>query len=103
MNIHLRLAFRYLATLLLIAWVAAMPATRSTGAAMRDADEEVNRLVVHEWGTFTSIAGKDGVAVDWHPLNGPSDLPKFVYDDLMAEAGFRHGRTKCDASLIRME
>ena len=36
-------------------------------------------LVVHEWGTFTSIAGKNGVAIDWRPLNGASDLPGFVY------------------------
>jgi len=38
-----------------------------------------DRLVVHEWGTFTSIAGKNGIALDWRPLNGSSDLPKFVY------------------------
>jgi len=36
-------------------------------------------LVVHEWGTFTSIAGPDGNAIDWLPLGGPSDLPSFVY------------------------
>ena len=35
-------------------------------------------LVVHEWGTFTSIAGADGQAVQWRPLIGPSDLPCFV-------------------------
>ena len=35
-------------------------------------------LVAHEWGTFTSIAGKDGVAVSWLPLSGPNDLPCFV-------------------------
>jgi hypothetical protein len=35
-------------------------------------------LVVHEWGTFTSIAGENGQAVEWLPLNGPSDLPCFV-------------------------
>jgi hypothetical protein len=35
-------------------------------------------LVVHEWGTFTSIAGENGRAVDWRPLNGQSDLPCFV-------------------------
>jgi hypothetical protein len=35
-------------------------------------------LVVHEWGTFTSIAGPDGEAVQWRPLTGPSDLPCFV-------------------------
>jgi len=36
-------------------------------------------LVVHEWGTFTSVAGRDGVAVDWRPLLAPDDLPSFVY------------------------
>lgn len=35
-------------------------------------------LTVHEWGTFTSIAGRDGQAVEWRPLSGPSDLPCFV-------------------------
>jgi hypothetical protein len=35
-------------------------------------------LVVHEWGTFTSIAGPDGEAVEWLPLAGPPDLPCFV-------------------------
>ena len=35
-------------------------------------------LVVHEWGTFTSVAGEDGQAVPWHPLSGSSDLPCFV-------------------------
>ena len=35
-------------------------------------------LTVHEWGTFTSVAGSDGQSVDWAPLNGPQDLPCFV-------------------------
>ena len=35
-------------------------------------------LTVHEWGTFTAIAGKDGQAVEWTPLTGPIDLPRFV-------------------------
>jgi hypothetical protein len=35
-------------------------------------------LTVHEWGTFTSIAGEDGNAVDWYLQQGPSDLPCFV-------------------------
>ena len=47
-----------------------------------------NDLVVHEWGTFTSIAGKKGVAIDWRPLNGASDLPSFVYKE-NEEKGFR--------------
>jgi hypothetical protein len=35
-------------------------------------------LTAHEWGTFTSIAGNDGAAVEWSPLSGPKDLPGFV-------------------------
>lgn len=35
-------------------------------------------LTAHEWGTFTSIAGKDGHAVEWLPLTGSTDLPSFV-------------------------
>ena len=35
-------------------------------------------LTVHEWGTFTSIAGSDGDAVEWLPLTGSADLPSFV-------------------------
>jgi hypothetical protein len=35
-------------------------------------------LTAHEWGTFTSIAGKDGRAAYWLPLTGSTDLPAFV-------------------------
>ncbi len=35
-------------------------------------------LIVHEWGTFTSVAGDDGQAMQWLPLGGPTDLPCFV-------------------------
>jgi hypothetical protein len=37
-------------------------------------------LTVHEWGTFTSVAGEDGSAILWDPLSCPSELPTFVYD-----------------------
>jgi hypothetical protein len=36
-------------------------------------------LVAHEWGTFTSVQGSDGVLLDWRPLE-TSRLPGFVYD-----------------------
>ncbi len=36
-------------------------------------------LVVHEWGTFTSVAGEDGWPVPWRPLSDSADLPRFVY------------------------
>jgi hypothetical protein len=35
------------------------------------------RLVAHEWGTFTSFSGFDGVPVSFNPNN--EDLPGFVY------------------------
>jgi hypothetical protein len=40
-------------------------------------------MTVHEWGTFTAIAGSDGRAIEWLPLGLPrfpasTDLPKFV-------------------------
>jgi hypothetical protein len=35
-------------------------------------------LTAHEWGTFTTVAGPDGRAIDWLPLGGPTDLPCFV-------------------------
>jgi len=37
-----------------------------------------NDLTVHEWGTFTSIAGPDGLSINWLPLTGSTDLPSFV-------------------------
>ena len=36
-------------------------------------------LIAHEWGTFTSVQGADGVQLQWNPLV-TSELPKFVYD-----------------------
>src|ERR1700756_4511813 len=46
-------------------------------------------LTAHEWGTFTSIAGRDGSAVEWLPLTGSTDLPSFV--EHFRNAGFKLG------------
>jgi hypothetical protein len=37
-----------------------------------------NNLTVHEWGTFTSVAGEDGSSVEWDTLSCKDDLPGFV-------------------------
>jgi hypothetical protein len=37
-------------------------------------------LTIHEWGTFTSVAGEDGSAIVWDALGCKSDLPRFVND-----------------------
>jgi hypothetical protein len=40
-----------------------------------------DELVVHEWGTFTSISGTDSQALEWTPYRGRggAELPAFVY------------------------
>ena len=48
-----------------------------------------NDLAVHEWGTFTSIAGPDGLSMDWLPLTGSTDLPSFV--EHFREVAFKGG------------
>jgi hypothetical protein len=55
-----------------------------------------DELTVHEWGTFTSIAGDDGMAIDWEPLDGPSDLPCFVHR-------FEFGAKALLSGTVRME
>src|ERR1041385_5868371 len=35
------------------------------------------KLIVHEWGTFTSFAGSNGVNLEFRPLV-TSDLPRFI-------------------------
>ncbi|HKV63975.1 MAG TPA: hypothetical protein VJO16_18855 [Candidatus Acidoferrum sp.] len=62
------------------------PQPRSLG---RDARPVYSGLTAHEWGTFTSIAGSDGQAVEWSPLIGSTDLPSFV--EHFRDPGFKLG------------
>jgi hypothetical protein len=62
-------------------------------------------FVAHEWGTFTAVAGPDGKPVLWHPLDGSSDLPNFVYGPERLQEGVRlqvEGG-KGQEALVRME
>jgi hypothetical protein len=62
-----------------IAVVLALPIGLGiTIAASTDALNRPSDLTVHEWGTFTTIAGLDGKTAEWLPLGGPNDLPCFV-------------------------
>jgi len=98
MRIAIRIGIIFGAVLLLVTGITIKLRHTSTANASKE-----NRLVVHEWGTFTSIAGKDGVALEWRPLNGSSDLPKFVHT-MHDRLGLRHARTKADlTALVRME
>ena len=45
------------------------------------AGEEEGEFVVHEWGTFTTFSGSDGVFLEFRPLaQGHNDLPDYVMD-----------------------
>jgi len=58
-------------------------------------------LVVHEWGTFTSVAGDDGNAVFWRPLSPKSDLPSFVEHNPNAiQKGGLHGTVRMETPVI---
>jgi hypothetical protein len=55
-----------------------LAAVAAIGAGFVHAHPGSSDVTVHEWGTFTSIAGEDGRAASWLPLDGPADLPCFV-------------------------
>jgi hypothetical protein len=57
--------------LLAFCFVSSLRSSDPKGQPARD-------LTAHEWGTFTSIAGNDGQAVEWLPLTGSTELPGFV-------------------------
>jgi hypothetical protein len=48
-----------------------------TAFAVPEAADQTG-LTVHEWGTFTSVAGVDGMAIPWRTYAGSDDLPCFV-------------------------
>jgi hypothetical protein len=76
---------QFLAFLALLACCFAI----SSHSLGKDATPVYSSLTAHEWGTFTSIAGSDGQAVEWSPLTGPTDLPAFV--EHFRDPGFKLG------------
>jgi hypothetical protein len=58
--------------------VLAVVASLVTCCVAADAAAPTDPLIVHEWGTFTSVQGGNGVQVQWMPLV-KTDLPDFVY------------------------
>jgi hypothetical protein len=62
------------------------------------AEPTAEGLVVHEWGTFTSFSGSDGVRLEFRPL-ADEDLPPFVLDRfLQAGAGARAAKIAPNAA-----
>ena len=93
-----------LVSLIALAVIGTVVKLRRASTARPSSISNQNNFIVHEWGTFTSIAGKDGVALEWRPLNGSADLPKFVHTMQQEGLGLRHSRTKAELSAqVRME
>jgi len=57
-------------------------------------------LVAHEWGTFTSVAGADGAALQWSPQGGPSDLPCFVERSVFNVKGWLVGTVRMETPVL---
>lgn len=68
-----RLAFSCLA-LAIFALAAINPCLRAEESPSSTPDDP---LIVHEWGTFTSFSGSDGVNLEFRPLTA-NDLPRFI-------------------------
>jgi hypothetical protein len=57
-------------------------------------------FTVHEWGTFTSMAGEDGTAVEWAPQGGPQDLPCFVRQWRFSLKGLIPGTVRMETPVV---
>ncbi len=68
-----------------IAWAAAVPVAGLLALASclaadpkeKGADKDAAKLVVHEWGTFSTFSGSDGKNLKFNPYD--NDLPDFVH------------------------
>jgi len=57
-------------------------------------------FVAHEWGTFTSVQGADGIQVEWNPLI-TTELPGFVYNRSKPSGNPRRAITYASKSIFR--
>src|SRR5260221_8888058 len=87
---------RHFSTPLLVVCMA----TATFLAAPASTATDPGPYTVHEWGTFTSIAGPDGHAVEWMPQAGPSDLPGFVQRSLFNVKGSPAGTGRMETPVL---
>jgi hypothetical protein len=77
-------------------WKFAFPTAAAIPLFAATLVQTPNDLTVHEWGTFTSVAGYDGSSLTWAPLSFAGDLPCFVHTGDRPFAKYNPG-------LVRME
>lgn len=76
------------------------PAESVSGRLQDNGDDD---FIVHEWGTFTTFSGSNGVFLDFRPLAGPvSDLPDFVLDRASLSSNSRFSKRRIRGR-VRME
>jgi hypothetical protein len=85
------------APLIVASAAALVMAADLTSSSVGDPPAGPAELTVHEWGTFTSVAGEDGSAIDWDALGCGTDLPGFVN-----EFGYRGFKWRLRGT-VRME
>jgi hypothetical protein len=82
-------------------FAAALTLAAVTGLGVAAAtDDPAAPSVVHEWGTFTSVAGPDGFAVEWTPQAGASDLPCFVARNRFNVKGNIRGTVRMETPVL---
>ena len=83
--------------------LAATVALLVVSSALQAADPP---LVVHEWGTFTSVQGHDGKQAWWLP-HLKTDLPSFVYSRRVENGGIKGAKLlrgkDGQSAILRME
>ncbi len=57
-------------------------------------------VVVHEWGTFTSVADRNGAPVIWNANSDPGDLPCFVVRSGRAVKSALYTRVRMETPVI---
>ncbi len=91
----------FLATAAAVIVLAAGPAADSKAPGTGQQTESDDPLIVHEWGTFTSFSGSDGVRLEFRPL-ADEDLPPFVLDRFL-QAGLPSFGKRMITTRLRME
>src|SRR5829696_7234170 len=84
----------------ILAILAIVAAASATGVRVASQPAPATPFTVHEWGTFTSIAGEDGNAVRWLPQGGVSDLPCFVERSIFNIKGSLAGTVRMETPVL---
>jgi hypothetical protein len=93
---RIRLGFA-VASVLVVSAAVLLLAADIASPSVADPPPHPADLTVHEWGTFTSVAGEDGSAIEWDALGCKDDLPGFVN-----EFGYRGFKWRLRGT-VRME